>query len=66
MKAEINAQPVRLLQRYVHYDPGRGAHIWREWAEGVIVSDPEQIALLTTCGAPIEKIETQPPPTHKL
>jgi hypothetical protein len=55
-----SVKPVRLLERYVHYAPDHGQHIWREWPLGTIVSDPEQIALLTALGAPVEKIEIDP------
>lgn len=49
---------VRLTSRYVFYDPDRGLHLWREWPEGAIVTDSEQIELLEAHNAPIERIET--------
>jgi hypothetical protein len=56
----MNTKPryhLRLLERFVIYDPDRGLLLWREWAAGQIVTDPEQIELLTARGAPVERIE---------
>jgi hypothetical protein len=47
----------RLRERFVIYDPDRGAHLWREWREGTIVTDPDESKLLEARGAPVEKIE---------
>jgi hypothetical protein len=58
---------LRLADRFVVYDPGRGEHLWREWCEGEIVADPKEIELLTARGAPVERLEDPtPPPIPKL
>jgi hypothetical protein len=57
---EANTKPVyriRLLGRFVIYDPDRGQLLWREWPSGAIVSAPEEIELLTAHNAPIERID---------
>jgi hypothetical protein len=46
---------LRLLGRYVWYDIN-GSQLWREWAKNQIVTDPEEIALLESKGAPAERI----------
>jgi hypothetical protein len=48
---------LRLLERYVIYDPDHGQFEWREWPEGAIVTDSDTIKLLTARGAPVEIIE---------
>jgi hypothetical protein len=48
---------LRLTARFVVYDPEHGLLLWREWPEGAVVVDPDDIALLTARGAPVEKID---------
>jgi hypothetical protein len=50
---------LRLTARFVVYDPGRGLLLWREWPEGAVVTDPDDIALLEARGAPVERIQFQ-------
>ena len=50
---------IRLLERFVLYDPDHGSPLWREWPKEKIVTDPETIKLLTDRGAPVERVETQ-------
>lgn len=45
--------PLRLTAHYAYYDDD-GA--FKSWAEGVIVTDPEEIELLTARKAPVERI----------
>jgi hypothetical protein len=49
---------LRLIERYVFYDPDHGSHLFREWPEGAIVTDPDEIKLLEWRGALVEKIES--------
>jgi hypothetical protein len=51
------AYALRLLERFVVYDPDHGLLLWCEWAAGQIVSDPDTIELLTARGAPVERVE---------
>jgi hypothetical protein len=56
---ELNTKQsrLRLTARFVFYDPDRGSHLFREWPEGAIVTDSEDIKLLEARGAPVERIE---------
>jgi hypothetical protein len=47
---------LRLTSRFVVYDPDRGLLLWREWPEGAVVTDPDDIKLLAARGAPVERI----------
>jgi hypothetical protein len=47
---------LRLTRDFSFYDTIR-SHMFRTWAEGVIVTDPDDIALLTGWGAPVESVE---------
>jgi hypothetical protein len=49
---------LRLTSRFFAYDPDRGQYVSKSWAEGAIVTDPDEIALLEARGAPFERIET--------
>jgi hypothetical protein len=49
---------LRLTDRFVFYDPDHGSYLWREWAEGAIVTDSDDIKLLEARGAPVERIST--------
>jgi hypothetical protein len=55
MTSNIKPTPdhLRLTSRFVVYDPDRGLLLWREWPEGAIITDPDDIKLLTARGAPI-------------
>ena len=57
----MSTQQYRLRERFVIYDPDRGAHLWREWREDTIITDPEEIQLLTARRAPVERIEDPKP-----
>jgi hypothetical protein len=60
MTSNIKPAPdhhIRLAARHVVYDPDRGLPLWREWPEGAVVTDPDDIKLLTARGAPFEIIE---------
>lgn len=46
---------LRLIERHVFYDID-GSHLWREWPQGAIVTDPDEIKLLEARGAPVERI----------
>jgi hypothetical protein len=48
---------LRLIERYVDYDPDRGVHIFREWQKNAIVTDVDDIRLLEARGAPVERID---------
>jgi hypothetical protein len=48
---------LRLTGRFVEYDPERGSFLWREWPAGAIITDPKEIELLESRGAPVEKID---------
>jgi hypothetical protein len=50
---------LRLTERFAFYDE-HGSHLWRDWPEGAIVTDPHDIELLTARGAPVERIEMKP------
>jgi hypothetical protein len=55
---EVNPKyALRLTERFVVYDPEHGLILWREWAPGQVVTDPEQIELLESRCAPAERIE---------
>ncbi len=47
---------LRLLERFVFYDPDHGAHLFRDWARGAIISDPTEIAFLELRDAPVERV----------
>ena len=51
---------LRLTGHYVFYDPEHGSYLFREWPEGAIVTDPDEIKLLEARGAPVEEIEIDP------
>jgi hypothetical protein len=53
---ELNTYRLRLTERFVFYDPDHGSHLFREWPEGEIVTDPDEIKLLEGRGAPVERI----------
>ena len=59
---ELNTKQyrLRLTGRYVFYDPDHGSHLFREWPEGEIVTDPDEIKLLEGRGAPVERISLNP------
>jgi hypothetical protein len=50
---------LRLTSRFAFYDE-HGTHLWREWPEGAIVSDPAEIETLMARKAPVERIEMKP------
>ena len=45
---------LRLIERHVFYDID-GSQLWREWPEGAVVTDPDEIELLESRGAPVER-----------
>jgi hypothetical protein len=47
---------LRLTSHYAFYDE-HGSHLWREWPEGAIITDPRDIEILTARDAPVERIE---------
>lgn len=47
---------VRLLEQFAFLDTEK-SHLWREWPAGAIITDPDEIELLTARGAPVERIE---------
>jgi hypothetical protein len=49
---------LRLLARFVDYDPDHGRILWREFPKDKIVVDPDTIEFLEARGAPVERIET--------
>jgi hypothetical protein len=46
---------IRLTSRFAFYDE-KGSHLWREWPEGAVVTDPDDIELLEARGAPTDLI----------
>jgi hypothetical protein len=50
---------LRLKERVAFYDE-RGSHLWREWPEGAVVTDPSEIELLEARGASFERIAIEP------
>ena len=48
----MSRQQYRLRERFVVYDPEHGLLLWREWPEGAVVTDPDEIKLLEGRGAP--------------
>jgi hypothetical protein len=48
---------LRLTARFVVYDPEHGLLLWREWPEGAVVTDRDDIKLLEARGAPVERIQ---------
>jgi hypothetical protein len=46
----------RVTARFGFYDDVK-MHMWREWPEGTVVTDPADIAILEALGAPV-RIET--------
>ena len=57
MKGDTKQYHLRLLDRFFLFDPGKGVHVSREWAQGRIIEDPADIALLERYHAPVERIE---------
>ena len=53
----MNTKPyhLRLTSRYVFYDLEK-SQLFRDWPEGAIVTDPDEIELLEARGAPVERI----------
>jgi hypothetical protein len=58
MTGLVNTKPyrLRLTARYGFYDE-HGSRLWREWPDGAIVTDPDEIKLLEGRGAPVETID---------
>jgi hypothetical protein len=54
----IKPNSLRLTSRFAFYDE-HGSHLWRDWPEGAVVTDPRDIKLLTARGAPFEIIEPE-------
>ena len=52
---------LRLTGRFVFYDPEHGSHLFRDWPEGAIVTDSDEIKLLEAHGAPVERIDAVSP-----
>ncbi len=51
---------IRLTSRFTVYVES-GSHVFRDWAAGAIISDPNEIAFLESRDdAPIERIEITP------
>jgi hypothetical protein len=55
---ELNTKQyrLRLTGHYVFYDPEHGSYLFREWAEGAIITDQTEIELLESHAAPVERI----------
>jgi hypothetical protein len=51
---------LRITAPYAFLDTER-SHLWREWPEGAIVTDPAEIELLIARGAPVERIDAVSP-----
>jgi hypothetical protein len=51
---------LRLTERFFLFDPDRGIHVSREWAQGEIVAAQRDIELLERYAAPVERIAIEP------
>ena len=63
--AKTKRYGLRMIERFAFYDDQK-SHLFWDWPQGAIVDDPDQIALLESRGAPVERIEDPKlsTPTH--
>ena len=50
---ELAAERLRVVSNYAYYDDDG---LFRAWPEGAIVTDQDEIDLLTARGAPVERV----------